>query len=109
MNEQQALSNIQVSLSIPGQKVMASAMDVFDKYQPIVNEALQEAKTKLLFDEDFQSHVKDEIIKVVEQAMKKGIEDAAKKIVSDAYWKHYQYIEHTVRDAILDKLNIKED
>jgi len=107
MNDEQTMSNIQVKLEIPGQKLMAQAMDVFDNYQPLVKEALDEAREKLLFDKDFQQHIKDLIIERVEDAMKKGVEQAAKRVIDDAYYHHYQEIEKSVRETIISKLTSK--
>ena len=102
MNEQ-TMSNVKVELNIPGQKLMAQAMEVFDNYQPIVKEALEEAKEKLLFDKDFQQHIKDLVIQRVEDVMKKGVEQAAQTVINEAYIKHYREIEKTVHDAIVSK------
>ena len=103
-NEQQTMSNVRVELNIPGQRLLAQAMDVFDNYQPLVKEALEEAREKLLFDKDFQQHIKDVIIARVEEAMKKGVEQAAKRVIDDAYYHHYTEIEKSVRDTIISKL-----
>ena len=107
MSNEQTMSNVKVELNIPGQKLMAQAMDVFDNYQPLVKEALEEAKEKLLFDKDFQQHIKDLVIQRVEDAMKKGIEQAAQTVINEAYCKHYREIEKTVHDAIVSKLTNK--
>lgn len=107
MSNEQTMSNVKVELNIPGQKLMAQAMEVFDNYQPLIKEALEETKEKLLFDKDFQQHIKDLVIQRVEDAMKKGVEQAAQTVINEAYFKHYREIEKTVHDAIVSKLTTK--
>ena len=101
--ERDAISNISVSLEIPSGKVYAQAMDVFDQYKPIVEEALQEARKKLLFDDAFRQEIKYLIIERVEQAMKDGIKRAAENVVRDAYYENYRDIEQKVSDFITEK------
>ena len=99
------ITTINVSLSIPGQKVMAQAMDVFERYHPIVEEALAEVKEKLVFDTDFQQKVKYAVMDTVERVMKEGIEKAAKEIVTNAYFNNYEEIKAKVNETIKDILD----
>ena len=103
------MSNVRVTLDVPSQKVMAQAMEVFDEYQPIVQEALQEAKEKLLFDKDYQEKVKDSLSSCVEDVMRDGIKKICEKIIFEAYVEKSSDIEKMVRGMVLDILkNVKE-
>ena len=97
-------STINVTLNIPSNKVMEQAMDVFDYYTPIVKEALMETKQKLLFDEEYQQELKTYIKERIEEAMKEGIERAAKQVVNDAFYSHYGEIENNVRETVVSRL-----
>ena len=96
-----AFSNINVSLQIPSKKVMAAAMDVFEQYQPIVEDALKEAREKLLFDKDFQEVVKEKIKETVQDVMERAIKKAAEDVVRDAYYKNSFNIEKTVSETLM--------
>lgn len=105
--ERDALSTIKVSLDIPSAKVYAQAMDVFDQYKPIVEEALEEARKKLLFDEAFREEIKQLIIDKVEEAMKNGIKNAAENVVREAYYSNYKDIERKVSNLIMEKMQLQ--
>ena len=47
-------ATISVRLEIPEQKVLAQAMEISESYKPIVSKALEEARYKLLFDENLK-------------------------------------------------------
>lgn len=109
MTDNLPMSNVRVTLDIPSQKVMAQAMEVFDEYQPIVQEALKEAKEKLLFDKDYQEKVKDSLGSCVEDVMRDGIKKICEKIIFEAYVEKSSDIERMVRGMVLDILkNMKE-
>ena len=47
-----------VTLNIPNNKIVGQAIDVFEQYKPIVEEALNDARNKILFDDDFKEYIK---------------------------------------------------
>ena len=102
---EQIMSDINVSLTIPGTKVMACAMDVMHNYEPLVQEALEEVRDELNFDVEFQQKVKAEVKERLMSTIESAIEKAAHRVVTDAYLKSYQDIEDAVRNTVLKNLN----
>lgn len=99
------ISNIHVSLDIPSNRIMAASQHVFDQYTDIVEDALKETQHKLLFDEEFQKHIKKYVQEAVERAMKTGLEDMAQSIVDGAYYDHYNELKKKVRNVVTSFIN----
>ena len=66
-------STTSVTLNIPNNKIVGQAMDVFEQYKPIVEEALNEARNTILFDDEFKEYIKGYVQRTIEKTIKEEV------------------------------------
>lgn len=98
-------SNIQVSLNIPGTKVMACAALIMEEYKPLVEQALEEIRQDLRFDASFQKAVKEAIKEKTKLVIEERIKAAVNDVIRQSFWDKFGDIETTVRDILLKEIN----
>ena len=98
-------SNITVNLNIPSTKVMAAASMVMEEYQPIVEEALREARSELYKDSDFYNSIKCAIKQKVKSVVEQSIDATITKVVNNVYNLKREKIEHAVLTSLFEDLD----
>lgn len=102
-------STISVTLNIPNNKIVGQAMDVFEQYKPIVEEALNEARNKILFDDDFKEYIKSYVQRTIERTIKEEVERIASNVISKAFSLQYYNIEDAVRKHVNEQIKLMSE
>ena len=102
-------STTSVTLNIPNNKIVGQAMDVFEQYKPIVEEALNEARNKILFDDEFKEYIKSYIQRTIERTIKEEVERIASNVISKAFAHQYYNIEDAIKKHVNDIIRLIED
>lgn len=108
---EQPLTNIVVTMTIPPVKYQAAAMDIMSQYGDVVQQALNETREKLMFDEIFQEEVKNVIKDKIDEVMRNAIKSAAENVAWDLFYRKDSNIHCLVERAIREALqpNGKEE
>ena len=99
-------STTSVTLNIPNNKIVGQAMDVFEQYKPIVEEALQEARNKILFDDEFQEYIKGYVQRTIEKTIKEEVEKIASNVISNAFAHQYYNIEDAIKKHVNEQIKL---
>ena len=104
-------AHIEVRLSIPAANYMAVAQQIMSQYGVVVEDAMNEIRKDLMFNEKFQEEVKYAVKERLHDAVQVAIKEAAKRVVWETFMdvKTDRNIKKVIEDSIMDALREQED
>ena len=104
-------AHIEVRLNIPAVNYMAVAQQIMSQYGVVVEDAMNEIRKDLMFNEKFQEEVKCAVKERLHDAVQVAIKEAAKRVVWETFMdvKTDRNIQKVIEDSIMDVLRKQED